>query len=101
MRCMTHGATRQRRACRIRNTMGSLRSIGTVHLVCAEPRKRPEGRRKSLACNDGKATARQIVLGYRLRWAVELFHKEVKRHLGFEDVSTRGFDSVESHVYGV
>ena len=101
IRCMTNGAKRKRREFRIRNTMGSLRYIGKVHLVCSEPRKRPEGRRKYLACNDGKATARQIVLGYRLRWAVELFHKDVKMHLGFEDVSTSGFDSVESHVYWV
>jgi hypothetical protein len=64
-------------------------------------RKRPDGRRKYLACNDGKATARQIVLGYRLRWAAELFHKDVKMHLGFEDVATSGFDSVQSHVHWV
>src|SRR6266436_8572778 len=57
-------------------------------------RKRPEGRRKFLACSDLRVTARQIVLGYRLRWAVEIFHKNVKQHLGFEDVATSGFDSV-------
>jgi len=79
---MTNGAKRTRVAYRIRHTMGSLRYVGTVHLVCSEPRKRPDGRRKYLACNDVKATARQIVLGYRLRWAVELFHKDVKMHLG-------------------
>src|SRR5262249_44136971 len=74
---------------------------GQVRLVCSEPRKRPDGRRKYFACNDGKATARHIVLGYRLRWAVELFHKDVKMHLGFEDVATTSFDSVASHVYWV
>ena len=48
-----------------------------------------------------RVTARQIILGYRLRWASELFHKTVKQHLGFEDVATRGFDSVISHVHWV
>jgi len=48
-----------------------------------------------------RVTARQIILGYRLRWAIELFHKTVKQHLGFEDVSTSGFDSVISHVHWV
>jgi len=86
---------------RIRHTMGYLRYVGKVQLVCSEPRKRPDGRRKYLACNDVKATARQIVLGYRLRWAVELFHKNVKQHLGFEEVATSGFDSVISHVHWV
>ena len=47
------------------------------------------------------ATARQIVLGYRLRWTVELLHKDIKPHLGFEDVATSGFDSVMSHVHWV
>ena len=74
---------------------------GKVQLVCSEARKRPDGRRKYLACNDVKATARQIVFGYRLRWAVELFHKDVKMHLGFEDVATSGFDAVQSHVHWV
>jgi len=57
-------------------------------VVCSEMRNRPDGRRKYLACNDLRATARQIVTGYRMRWAVELFHKSVKQHLGFEDVAT-------------
>lgn len=43
-------------------------------------------------------TARQIVLGDRLRWAVELFHKDITQRLGFEDVATRGCASVTSHV---
>jgi len=41
------------------------------------------------------------MLGYRLRWTMELFHKTVKQHLGFEDVATSGFDSVMSHVHWV
>jgi Transposase DDE domain len=101
IRLMTSGAKRQRMECRIRHTMGSLRYVGKGHWVCSECRKRPEGRRKYLACNDGNATARQIMLGYRLRWAVELFHKAVKMHLGFEDGATSGFDSVQSPVHWV
>jgi hypothetical protein len=101
IRVMTHGAKRKRMAFRIRHTMGSLRYVGLVQLVCSEVKKRPDGRRKYRACNDGKATARQIVMGYRLRWAIELFHKDVKMHLGCEDVATSGFDSVTSHVHWV
>jgi hypothetical protein len=101
IRVMTNGAKRKRVEFRIRHTMGYLRYVGKVQLVCSEPRKRPDGRRKYLACNDVKATARQIVLGYRLRWSVELFHKNVKQHLGFEEVATSGFDSVITHVHWV
>ena len=101
MRLATSGNTRKRMDLRIRHTSGSLRSVGKVELVCSERRNRPDGRRKYLACNDLRATARQIVTGYRMRWAVELFHKCVKQNLGFEDVATHDFDAVMSHVHWV
>jgi hypothetical protein len=101
IRLATRGNKRTRMDLRIRHTSGYLRSVGKVELVCSERRNRPDGRRKYLACNDLRATARQIVTGYRMRWAVELFHKCVKQHLGFEDVATHGFDAVISHVHWV
>ena len=101
IRLMTNGNKRKRMEFRIRHTRGYLRYVGQVQLVCSEPKKRPQGRRKYFACNDMRVTARQIMLGYRIRWAVELFHKSVKQHLGFEEVSTSGFDSVISHVHWV
>jgi len=101
IRLMTNGTKRKRMEFRIRHTIGYLRYVGRVQLVCSEPRKRPDGRRRYFACNDVNVTARQIMIGYRLRWAVELFHKHVKQNLGFEDVATSGFDSVVSHVHWV
>ena len=101
IRVMTNGAQAKRMEFRSRDTIGYLRYVGKVQLVCSEPRKRPDGRRKYFACNDMRVTARQIIIGYRLRWAIELFHKDVKQRLGFEDVATSGFDSVMSHVHWV
>lgn len=101
IRIPTNGTKRKRMEFRTRDTIGYLRYVGQVQLVCSEARKRPEGRRKYFACNDLRVTARQIVLGYRLRWAIELFHKTVKQQLGFEDVATSGFDAVISHVHWV
>jgi Transposase DDE domain len=101
IRLATSGNKRKRMDFRVRHTSGYLRSVGKVELVCSEQRHRPNGRRKYLACNDLRATARQIVTGYRMRWAVELFHKTVKQHLGFEDVAPHGFDAVMSHVHWV
>ena len=101
IRLMTNGTKAKRMEFRIRHTIAYLRYVGQVQVVCSEPRKRPEGRRKYFACNDLKVTARQIMLAYRLRWAVEIFHKNVKQHLGFEDVATSGFASVMSHVHWV
>jgi len=73
IRLMTNGTKAKRKEFRIRHTMGYLRYVGWVHLVCSEPKKRSEGRRRYLACNDVRVTARQIMLGYRLRWAVEIY----------------------------
>jgi hypothetical protein len=101
IRLPTKGTKRKRMEFRARDTIGYLRYVGRVQLVCSEPRNRPEGRRKYLACNDMRVTARQIILGYRLRWTIELFHKTVKQHLGFEDVATSGFAAVMSHVHWV
>jgi hypothetical protein len=101
IRLTTSGNKRKRMDVRVRHTSGSLRYVGKVELVCSELRNRPDGRRKYLACNDLRATARQIVTGYRMRWAVELFHKCVKQHLGFEEVATHGFEAVMSHVHWV
>jgi hypothetical protein len=101
IRLATSGNKRKPMDLRVRHTSGYLRSVGKVELVCSERRNRPDGRRKYLACNDLRATARQIVTGYRMRWAVELFHKMVKQHLGFEDVATHGFEAVLSHVHWV
>jgi hypothetical protein len=101
VRIPTNGTKHKRMEFRTRDTIGYLRYVGQVQLVCSELRRRPEGRRKYFACNDMRVTARQIMLGYRLRWAIELFHKTVKQYLGFEDVATSGFDSVISHVHWV
>jgi len=101
IRLATSGTKRKRMDLRIRHTSGYLRSVGKVELVCSEQRHRPDGHRKYLACNDLRATPRQIVTGYRMRWAVELFHKCVKQHLGFENVATHSFDAVMSHVHWV
>ena len=87
---------------RIRQITGYLKNFGKAQLICSQFKtKSNKGRRKHLACNDLKATSRQIVIGYRLRWAIEIFHKEVKMFLGFEDVSAKYFSSVISHVHWV
>ncbi len=61
---------------RIRQIKGYLRHVGYVLLICSEFKKRPRGRKKYLACSDLTAKARQIVIGYRMRWAIEIDHYE-------------------------
>ena len=101
IRILVDSPRRKRMDFRIRQIVGYLRYAGKVQLICSEFKKRPGGRKKYLACNDLKATARQVLLGYRIRWAIELFHKEVKMFLGFRDVATKSFQSVKAHVHWV
>jgi len=87
---------------RTRQITGYLKNFGKAQLICSQFKtKSNKGKRKHLACNDLKATPRHIVIGYRLRWAIEIFHKEIKMFLGFEDVSAKHFRSVISHVHWV
>ena len=101
IRIFTSSSKRKRMEFRIRQIIGYLRHVGKVQLICSKFKKRPYGRIKYLACNDLKAKPRQIIIGYRMRWAIEIFHKDVKMFLGFEDVATRSFDSVMAHVHWV
>ena len=39
------------------------------------------------------------MIGYRVRWQIEIFHKKVKMFLGFEDVASHSFESILSHVH--
>lgn len=101
IRILVNRSKKKRMEFRTRLIKGYLRYVGCVLLICSEFKKRPRGRKKYLACSDLKATARQIVIGYRIRWAIEIFHKEIKMFLGFEDVATKWFDSVIAHVHWV
>ncbi len=87
---------------RIRQITGYVKNFGKAQLICSQFKtKSNNGQRKHLACNDLKATPRQIVIGYRLRWEIEIFHKKIKMFLGFEDVSAKYFSSIVSHVHWV
>ncbi len=101
VRVPVNSTRKKRMEFRIRQITGYLRNVGKTQLICSEFKKRPQGRRKYLACNDLKATPRQILIGYRLRWAIEIFHKQIKMFLGFEDAATKSFAAVESHVHWV
>jgi hypothetical protein len=39
-----------------------------------------------------------IVQAFSIRFYIEQFHKEIKQYFGFEDMASKRFDSVISHV---
>ena len=101
IRVPVNRSTKKRMEFRLRQIIGYLRDVGYVQLICSEFKKRPGASKKYLACSDRKAKARQIIIGYRMRWSIEIFHKKIKMFLGFEEVATKRFSSVMSHVHWV
>lgn len=101
IRVPVKSSKKKRMEFRIRQIFGFLRNVCKVQLICSEFKKRSDGRRKYLACNDLKVKARMIVIAYRLRWHIEIFHKQIKMFLGLQDVAGKHFESVISHVHWV
>ena len=64
VRIPTNSSKRKRMEFRIRQIIGYLRHVGRVQLICSEFKKRRNGRRKYLACNDLRVKPRQILIGY-------------------------------------
>ncbi len=98
VRILTDGPKRKRKEFRIRHAEVFLKGVGKIRAVCSEFKKKRDGRRKYIACGDLKASPRQILIAYRIRWKIEIFHKHIKMHLGFGDIAAKHFSSVESHV---
>lgn len=101
VRLFTNGTKQRRKEFRIRHTIGWLKGVGRIQLVCSERKNAPGGERKYFACSHLTISSRQILIAYSLRWRIELFHKAIKMHLGFEHVSAVSFDSVVAHVHWV
>jgi hypothetical protein len=77
----------------------AVHSVGEVQLVFStrtKPTKnQPIDVQKILMTNDLRASAKQIVEWYGLRWQIELFFKELKSTLGFHQYRFRQFERVE------
>ena len=86
---------------RVKQATVHLQGVGELKVLCSEIKKSSNNRKKFLACNNMDATAHEIICAYRLRWKIEIFHKQVKMQLGFEDISAKNFASVMTHTYMV
>ena len=69
-----------------------------VQTVCSE---KPNEKRLFLACSLEKVSTTVIARTYKLRWKVEIFHKEVKSYLGLENAGLTRFEAIEAHLYWV
>ena len=84
----------------VKQREGFLRGVRhRVQLVCS--RKSTESNFKYMACSNLNVSIKSIILAYRERWLVELFHRDLKSYLGLEDAGVRKFDSLHAHVHWV
>lgn len=89
----------KQRRYRIRELSGNLKGLLVpVKLICSE---KPNGGKLYLACSNEKICSRTIVMAYRQRWKIEVFHHDIKGLLSFEDLGAHNFQSIESHAYWV
>jgi len=74
-------------------------SLGEVRLVFSEARKHGKTATpddvKILMTNDPRLSVRDVVELYSLRWQIELFFKELKSTLGFQQYRFQKFEAVE------
>ena len=75
-------------------------SVGTVLLVFSTREKPEAGQpitvQKILMTNDNNLRVAEVIELYDLRWQIELFFKELKSTLGFDQYRFRKFEQVES-----
>ena len=99
IRIFTDGPKKRRTEFRIRHAEVFLKKTGKIRAACSEFKKKCGGRRKFFACSDLKMQPRQILIAYRIRWKIEIFHKHIKMHSGFEHAAPKHFSSAVSHVH--
>lgn len=98
IRHRTNGG-KKRKLANIRTLIGSLKGVPSeVAIVSAEKQNKD---RIYLACSKINLAPGVIARLYKLRWSVELFHREVKSYLGFEDAGLTRFEAIHSHVLWV
>lgn len=92
---------RRRKGIRARKLTGYLKGVigREIAIVCSEKSK-GEGRRY-LACSRPDVCASMVIQLYKIRWRVEIFHRDVKVLFGLEDVAGKSFEAVEAHVHWV
>jgi hypothetical protein len=79
-----------------RTLHGNLKGVETpVKLVSLVKRNKD---RFFLACSDFSLSTEAIVRMYKRRWDIEIFHKDIKSHLGLEDLGLEKFEAIHSHV---
>jgi hypothetical protein len=84
---------------RYHETLASLKGVGLVKLVIVQQwRNNKWSRAFYLVSTDTRRSAEGIITTYTTRWDIEVFHRDIKQHLGLESCSARREKSTIRHL---
>jgi hypothetical protein len=75
-----------------------MKKIGAVKLVVLRPRKNSR-KFTFLVSNTTILSGMQVLEYYKKRWAIEVFHRDCKQHLGLGEYQIRKLDCVVIHLH--
>ena len=82
----------------VKRIHGSLKGVENKEMVFLFSTINRQKKVKYIACSRADVPTWKIVQAFSFRFLIEQFHKEIKQYFGFEEVASRQFDSVISHV---
>jgi len=75
-----------------------MKNVGVVELVVLKHRKNSK-KLTFLVSNNTNLQGLQVLEYYKKRWAIEVFHRDCKQHLGLGEYQIRKLDAVVIHLH--
>lgn len=83
----------------IHESIFQMKNIGRIKLLlCRQWHNGKWSRVFYLVSTDVKRSSVSIIRTYSRRWSIEVFHKDIKSHLGLEACQARGYQSIIRHL---
>jgi DDE family transposase len=82
---------------RVAVRQGFMRGLGEVMVVFSQ--RLSDGSFVALVTDDMKMTAREVVIGYKSRWPIEVMLKNLKQYLGLGQYQTTRYEGLIHHLH--
>jgi len=94
------GKKKNQREHEVKQRLGYLKDVRRQVQIVSSKRS-SDAKLKFLACSNLDCDIKSILLCYRMRWEIELFHRDLKSYLGLEHAGVHSFDALMNHVHWV
>jgi hypothetical protein len=89
---------KKRKIFTVKRLHGHLNGVRSQTLAILSSKTKRQEKIKHIVCSRSTLPTWMIVQAFSIRFYIEQFHKEIKQYFGFEDMASKRFDSVISHV---